>query len=118
MRHDGQQSASPILAYGAKMKIQPTSDLLAIQGIKAKPVGPETPSSGPNFSGVLNDMIENVNQEMLHADTALENYASGESNDLNAVVVSSVKADLSFRMLIEMRNRITDSYQELSRMQF
>lgn len=70
------------------------------------------------FSNVLSDVVRGVNQDMLQADQAVQDFESGKSPDLNSVVMATVKSDLSFRFLIEMRNRVTETYQELSRMQF
>lgn len=70
------------------------------------------------FKDVMIDVAQSANQELLQADIAIADYESGKTNDLNSVVMASVKADLSFRFLMEMRNRVTESYQELSRMQF
>lgn len=75
-------------------------------------------NSGASFADVMVDVVQSTNQEMQAADLAISDYQTGKTDDLNSVVMASVKSDLSFRFLLEMRNRVTESYQELSRMQF
>lgn len=71
-----------------------------------------------SFTDVMAEFVQSANQDLHQADTAITDFEAGKTNDLNSVVMASVKADLSFRFLLEMRNRVTESYQELSRMQF
>ena len=62
--------------------------------------------------------VQEANADLNSADATIADFESGKTNDLNSVVMATAKADLSFRFLLEMRNRLTESYQELSRMQF
>ncbi|MGI9516983.1 MAG: flagellar hook-basal body complex protein FliE [Pirellulaceae bacterium] len=94
------------------------------------PVGPVgggvTPSAatsassaaGGNSPGnVFAEMVNNANQQQLAADTAIEELAAGNTDSLHQVVLTAAKADLSFRMVLEMRNKLVESYQEIMRMQ-
>ncbi len=47
----------------------------------------------------------------------MEQLATGKSDDIQNVVVSMAKADLTFRLVLEIRNRLIESYQEIMRMQ-
>ena len=42
---------------------------------------------------------------------------SGESQDLHTTVIAMQKADLSFQMMMQVRNKIVQAYQEIMRMQ-
>ena len=70
------------------------------------------------FQEVLSHVVETANNEQLTADQAIEDFSTGKTSDVHSVVMATVKADLSFRFLVELRNKLTESYQELSRMQF
>ena len=74
--------------------------------------------SPENFGQVLLNIMGNTNSQMNAADQALSAFSSGEANDIEQVVLATAKADISFRFFLEMRNKLTESYQELSRMQF
>lgn len=99
------------------MEIQPIQEVAAAFST-APTSAPPPPSQGPRFADVLVGMMESANQDQLHADRALNDFSSGKTDDLQAVVMSVAKADLSFRFFLEMRNKLTESYQDLSRMQF
>ena len=70
-------------------------------------------SSGNLFSKLIND----ANQQNKLADQQFQNMANGQSEGLHQVVVGAAKADLSFRLVLELRNKLMDSYQEVMRMQ-
>lgn len=100
------------------MEIQPIQDVVA-----AFPSSPTSPQPSPQpqgtrFVDVLVGMMDSANQDQLQADQALTDFSSGKIDDPQAVVMSVAKADLSFRFFLEMRNKLTESYQDLSRMQF
>ncbi|MCA9187137.1 MAG: flagellar hook-basal body complex protein FliE [Pirellulaceae bacterium] len=70
-----------------------------------------------SFLELIKEKLQNVNTQQLEADKAIQDYASGETDDVHNVVVSVAKADLAFRMVLEIRNRLIESYQEIMRMQ-
>ena len=100
------------------MNISPAAGIAPIVPSEQAQQIAKSSETGGDFSNVLSDVIRGINGEMLQADQAVEDFENGKTTDLNSVVMASVKADLSFRFLIEMRNRATETYQELSRMQF
>jgi flagellar hook-basal body complex protein FliE len=42
---------------------------------------------------------------------------TGESKDLHSTVIAMQKADLSFQMMMQVRNKLMQAYQEIIRMQ-
>lgn len=70
-----------------------------------------------SFTDVIENLLAKANEPQLQADQAFEKLVTGESNNVHDVVMSAVKADLSFRLVLELRNRLTDAYQEIMRMQ-
>lgn len=75
-------------------------------------------ASPSEFGKILMGVVQDANENLQNADQALVDFSNGTTDDVQAVVMSTVKADLSFRFILEMRNKLTESYQELSRMQF
>ncbi len=71
-----------------------------------------------SFANTIAKVIGDVNQDQQQADAALQGFVTGKIDNVHDVVLSVAKADLSFRFLLEVRNRLTEAYQELSRMQF
>ena len=78
---------------------------------------PTEGTSGPSFGDTVGRYLQNVNQEYLRSDQVVSDLVSGKSGDVHDVVMAVAKADLAFRMVLEIRNRLIDSYQEIMRMQ-
>lgn len=83
------------------------------------PVGPATPQpeNGSGFGDVVEGLLKDVNQQQTSADTNIQNLMTGDTSNVDDVVMSVVQADLAFRMVLEIRNRLISSYQEVMRMQ-
>jgi len=75
------------------------------------------PVASNKFENFISKLVQGANENQTHADQSIQKLASGETDNLHDVVMSVAKADMSFRMLLEIRNRLIDSYQELMRMQ-
>jgi flagellar hook-basal body complex protein FliE len=69
------------------------------------------------FTKVVNDLIGYANGQQVTADRAVQDLALGKPDNLHTVMLSVAQADLSFRLFLEIRNRLTDAYQEIMRMQ-
>jgi flagellar hook-basal body complex protein FliE len=62
-------------------------------------------------------LLSNANEQQLTADKAVNELADGSNTSLHNVVLSAAKADLSFRLVLEIRNKLIESFQEIMRMQ-
>lgn len=78
---------------------------------------PAPAGGGTGFAGVLNGVLAGNTQANLDANAALADLASGKAQDLHTVSLAVAKADLSFRFILELRNRLTEAFQEVTRMQ-
>jgi flagellar hook-basal body complex protein FliE len=78
---------------------------------------PTAAKSGEGFQRAINDLLDSANANQQQADTALEQLVTGESDNMHDVVLSVAKADLSLRLVLEIRNRLVEAYQEIMRMQ-
>jgi flagellar hook-basal body complex protein FliE len=65
----------------------------------------------------MSSFLNDVNNQHAAANDALRQLVTGEADNVHDVVLSMAKADLAFRMVLEIRNRLTESYQEIMRMQ-
>lgn len=73
---------------------------------------------GKNFAETLRSLTMHVDQQLQVADQKAEELAVGKRHDLHEVMIASQKADLSFRFLLQVRNKLLDAYNEVMRMQF
>jgi len=88
-------------------------------GMGDLPVAPggAAPAGGPAFVDVLKQSIDEVNRLQLEAEQAQEDLVTGENRDVHSTVIAMQKADVSFRLMMEVRNKIVDAYKEVMRMQ-
>jgi len=77
---------------------------------------PGTNKSDSNFGSLLKDAISTVNEVQKKSDQEIEKLITGESQDLHNTVIAMQQADLSFQMMMQVRNKIVQAYQEIIRM--
>ena len=77
--------------------------------------GPARPAGddGPSFKEFLKVQIDQVNALQEDAKNAVEDLATGRRDDLEGVILATQKADTAFRMLLAVRNKMMDAYQEV-----
>ncbi|MDY0212636.1 MAG: flagellar hook-basal body complex protein FliE [Desulfuromonadaceae bacterium] len=69
------------------------------------------------FSDMLADAVSQTNKAQLDADKAAVALQTGKAENLHEVMLSMEEADISMRLLVQMRNKALDAYQEIMRMQ-
>ncbi len=88
------------------------------QARKDLTVGPtEGVEKGKSFGDTMKEFVNDVDQMQKHADFQVERYATGDLRDIHQVMIAAEKANLSFQLLVEIRNKMMESYRELMRMQ-
>jgi len=73
--------------------------------------------SGDSFGSVLGKMISDVNAKQNVANAAVDGLQSGQNVPLHQAVIAMEEANVSFQLMVEVRNKLLDAYQELMRMQ-
>lgn len=70
-----------------------------------------------SFGDMLSNMVSEVNSAQLSGDNAIEKLQSGEAKHLHEVMIAVEEADVSLRMLVQLRNKAQTAYEEIMRMQ-
>jgi flagellar hook-basal body complex protein FliE len=78
---------------------------------------PVSSAGGANFENMLGDFVNEVSQKQAAAGNAVTGLLSGQNVSLHQAMISMEEANVSFQMMVEVRNRLLDGYQELMRMQ-
>jgi len=73
-------------------------------------------SSGSSFGNVLQDAIKQVNSLETDSQTEVNKFLS-EDTDLHSVMMALEKADISFQVMMQVRNKIVSAYQEIMKTQ-
>ena len=87
----------------------------ALQGLPFPNQGgrSEQAPAGPSFQQTLRDQIAKVNELQQEAKEAVEDLASGRRDDVESIIIATQKADTAFRMLLQVRNKMMDAYDEV-----
>lgn len=67
------------------------------------------------FDAVISDAMNKVSQVQNDVDTAVNELATG--GDITNAVLAIEKADMTFQLMVEVRNKLLDTYKEIMRMQ-
>jgi flagellar hook-basal body complex protein FliE len=78
------------------------------------------PASGSqaagSFSNLLSGFVNEVSAQQSAGADAVNGLLSGKNVSLHQAMISMEEASVSFQMMVEVRNKLLDSYQELMRM--
>lgn len=119
----GSPVASPLsnLAQGGIVPSIPQQELQQITPDVSTTTGTQSVampgSSGASFENMLGDFVGEVNARQTAANDAISGLMSGKNVSLHQAMISMEEASVSFQMMVEVRNKLLDSYQELMRMQ-
>jgi flagellar hook-basal body complex protein FliE len=81
------------------------------------PIRPAGSVSGGAFQDVFTSAIERVEAFGNDANLAVGKFLSGEGEDVHTVALASTRAELSFDMFMQARNKVVGAYQEIMKMQ-
>jgi flagellar hook-basal body complex protein FliE len=93
----------------------------AISPIRILPAdltAPRAGAPGGKFMETLQQTMEQVQDVQGDAQTQVAELLSGQGADLHRAMIAVEKADLSFQLMMQVRNKIVAAYQEVSRLQF
>ena len=72
---------------------------------------------GKGFEDQLKNMIDHVDTKQRESHVAISDLVSGKTDNIVPVVNKMAKADLSFKLLVGVRNKVIEAYKETMRMQ-
>ncbi|MDR3013187.1 MAG: flagellar hook-basal body complex protein FliE [Chitinispirillales bacterium] len=72
-------------------------------------------ASGASFKDMLSGFMNDVNQLQNKASESVQRLAAGEITDVNQVMTASEEAKVAFNLMMEMRNKVMEAYQEVMR---
>ena len=75
------------------------------------------PSGAPDFADWMTKELGAINSKIAGSDQLLQRLATGEVDNLHQVMVSLEEAKLSFQLLVQVRNKLLEAYQDILRMQ-
>jgi flagellar hook-basal body complex protein FliE len=97
------------------MNVDPVSFLPPLTAIATGTTAPS--AAAPEFGAWLSQAVGRVNQDVAKADQALQMLATGQADSLHQVMIALEEARIGVQLLVQVRNRLLDAYQEVLRMQ-
>lgn len=95
--------------------VEPQVAGLATSG--ADEVGPIGRSSGVAFAELVSGGLQRVSEQLQANQIDLQRLAAGDVENLHQVMLRMEETRLSFQLMLQVRNRLLESYQEVMRMQ-
>jgi flagellar hook-basal body complex protein FliE len=94
-----------------------SAPIAPISGISL-PAAPAAASSKPTgaFQDVLSNAIKDVEAFGQNASASVQRFLSGEGEELHSTILATQRAELSFDLFLQMRNKVVSAYQEIMRM--
>ena len=68
------------------------------------------------FSDQLKELLNSVNARQAAADKKVSEVVTGETEDLHSAMIALEEANVSFQLMLEIRNKMLEAYQEINRM--
>jgi flagellar hook-basal body complex protein FliE len=78
---------------------------------------PAAAPEGARFVDTLKGMIGEVEQAQRSAEEAAQAYATGKATDVTATMISMERASITLALMLQVRSRLLEAYQEIQRIQ-
>ena len=95
---------------------------MTISGINSIPLPNSLPSAAGSagsdaFSNILTNTIENLQGLQNQANDTAQKFMTGENDEIHDIALAGQKAELSFELGLQVRNKVVNAYQEIMKMQ-
>jgi len=85
------------------------------------PIAPVAPTSAgvgaTSFGQIVSQGLEQVNETLMASQVELQDLATGQAQDLHRVMMRLEESRLSFQLLMQVRGRLLEAYQDVMKMQ-
>lgn len=105
------------------MTVSKTNEMLIQPGLarelKTEYIKPESLAGDAkvNFSNTLAEAISETNTLQKVADKKMQELATGKTTNIPDVLIAVEKADIALKMMVSVRNKMIEAYQEVMKMQ-
>jgi flagellar hook-basal body complex protein FliE len=77
---------------------------------------PSATAASGQFQDILSSTINSMEGANRDASTAVQQFLSGENDELHTTILATQKAQLAFELGLQVRNKVVDAYQEVMKM--
>jgi flagellar hook-basal body complex protein FliE len=86
-------------------------------GVTPEKTDAEKQSGSNSFGSALKDAIQDINKLQNDADKTIAKVQLEDAGSIHEAMIALEKAGVSFQVMMQVRNKILDAYQEVMRMQ-
>lgn len=108
-------------AFNRSLQVSPGGEGLpvapSLRALPGEAVGsPEAPGKSTSFGDLVSNLVQSEDAKGKAAETEVRRLMVGESDNIHRSMISMQEAGVAFSLLVEVRNKLVESYQELMRM--
>jgi flagellar hook-basal body complex protein FliE len=103
--------------FSAAAAVMPVGDRLTLDDPAPSAAGGATATSGVDFAKLIDGELTRVNTDLQTAETSMRDFANGKPVELHELMINLERARLSVQVIVQVRNKLVESYQDLMRMQ-
>ena len=81
------------------------------------PGAPNETGAAKGFMGSLKEAISHINDAQSGASQAVDALVTGQTTNIHQTMVALQQADVSFQLMMQVRNKLVSAYEEIQRMQ-
>ena len=107
-------SALPVAAIGVG-SLDPVQSLLG--PAQSGPMTAAVAEGSEGFGKIVTDGLQAVNQDLMTAQVSMQSLAAGNASSLHQVMIDVEQSRISFELMMQVRNRLLDSLQDVLKMQ-
>ncbi len=89
---------------------------VSLNNLNQKPAVGKASEGNVDFAKAIGKSLRNVNEYQNQANVSIVDLLSGKNGDINSVIASVAKADMSFKLLVGVRNKLVEAYKETMKM--
>jgi flagellar hook-basal body complex protein FliE len=93
------------------------SGISSVGQIPTELSAPAANDGGNSFNDILSGAIGEVEGSRSNAAKSVEQFLSGDGEDLHSTILATQRAELEFQMFMQVRNKVISAYQEIMKMQ-
>lgn len=83
----------------------------------SRDLGGAIPAGQSGFADTLKNAVMDVNRLQKESDVSMQKLATGQTQNVHETMILAEKADISLRLMMQVRNKLIDAYQEIMKMQ-
>ena len=96
-------------------------DPISLSSVASVPTAAPPPAAKAamegTFGAIFADAVDRVENYRRGAEQAVDRLVSGQDEDLHNVAIATQRAELSFELFLQVKNKMVQAYQEIMRMQ-